>query len=475
MLTVPLMLMGRAEAETAPVLDYPKLKTGDAIADAICWLVMPDLFSKDNHQAQPTLIGSGELTEAGLKTSDLASGAKWPQPSDIGARVSDNQSYSIIWRGNLEAVAAWGSFVSIPWHDNDWANPFGWLRLIRDSSQARLATMFAKNSTTFDSSNYSDDATLQTGQHLYAVTYDGSVIKFYRDNSVIGSIWDSSGIASSGWTESDIFLCVNQEGFGEGIKAHSIDLCLIADRALTASEIAAIHADRMQLLDPAVENKPSYDYPAINASHSIGADVVWIYDASYTKDSQETEVTLSGNATHSQGELVIQDYSGSGTITFASGFDLSHAVNHGFTYLWEGRLENWGADAEFLKIRASDGSTVGSTEKHPTNDSHYVRLFDLDIWGWNDDGTTRDLVLFDGTLHHYIWTWNGSSLCSYRDGVLFGCRSIYDPISNGALIASVKLAADLDGAVKRAAILQRSISDTEAAELYNNPGSFLLN
>lgn len=248
MLVYPQLMMA-ASVAAAPSTDYPVLNSSNTIAQAVEWMAMPALYSKDTAQAEGTLFGSATRSASGLQVPNNVSGMMWPKPANLIANLEAAQAFSVVWSGKPSAFASWANFLAIQKGTGDWtlgggeAFAFG-----RDASgtSGRCSLFNTAGSRTGYPSGSSYIAT-STSALQYAATWDGSTLRFYKGSALFSShlvalTWD---IPATG----NIAIC-NRSGAspGEGVTAADATLALLASRAYTAAELAEIRDSPASLL-----------------------------------------------------------------------------------------------------------------------------------------------------------------------------------------------------------------------------------
>jgi hypothetical protein len=205
--------------------DYPALNLNNAIAQSILWLADPARFAKDSREAAVSLQGGATRVDGtGVVANGFwGVGGQWPL-GDM-ARLHTQGQYTIWFDGSITGSAEWGDLFQISGPN---ANSY---LVQREASTGNLALTHLSSYNVI-SGQY------QTGSSVMAFTWDGSTSRVYRNGSQVASA--SLGRGSNSLGTDPIKVLNGMSGtFRRGF---------IADRALTASEVASVHSNFGQLL-----------------------------------------------------------------------------------------------------------------------------------------------------------------------------------------------------------------------------------
>ncbi len=301
--------------------------------------------------------------------------------------------------------------------------------------------LFCGDGTDYGAVGSNADICDNAWHHIVAVR-DDHTLEIYVDGLAtvnLGAVWTSVD-SMAGTTASAIAAhYVYDPGTTQYFEGSLDELAIYKDRALTAAEVAAHYAARLGPAPSTVadnaEGTAAYDgtyvgYPTLGATGALTGDA-------------DTAVTLSSAA--------------------FGGMTLTGGV---------GACANWSIGM-WIKGEATGGGG-------------YDRLFDTfgDIIDIGRDATTGAINLYDGsgwismgtsvaagTWAFLVFTFNGTNLCCYRDGV-----STYGPTAKGRALtaANIRLGAanggggseGLGGSMDEAAIWNRALSATEIVALY---------
>ncbi|MFH7241814.1 MAG: LamG-like jellyroll fold domain-containing protein [Spirulina sp.] len=230
------------------------------------------------------------------------------------------------------------------------------------------------------------------------------------------------------------------------------------------------------------------DYPALNSANAMAASCTWLAMPSlFTKDSHQQEPTLFGGATIDSSGLQVPN-NGSAGAAWPSPSNFERINQSGqFSIAWFGRPLSYATDGMFLNAPLTSTTTISFTRLARAGNTAYGHT----RWLNAANHVFADLYnsgqgdhIFANATQQYVLTFNGSTVCLYRNGALafqgnFSpgvassdtsvrhitlCNRSPDDLRNGIQAADVSLAALFD----------RALSLTEVQSLGSNPGQLIL-
>jgi hypothetical protein len=452
MLVYPQIISSRRAAAT-PSTDYPVIDTANAIGASVVWMADFTRFMKDSAQNEVTLT-QGSAIELG--TGLLATGngeANFPGP-DLSALDTSNE-LTIFFAGTPTAVGSWSRYIEIK------DSTSRYFQLMRDGSTANLKANWPGGDIVA-----TDGVTLNSPVAI-AATFANGTAKLYL-NGALHTTDSTGGVNAS---SNDI---IKIGGYGwEG----TVTYVILCDRALTDAEVSSLSSNPAQVLNLGGSGgssggsggTPSTDYPMLNTLNSVGADILWLVDPTrYVKDSQQEPAALVDGATIDANGLTIAD-----TADWAEwpGVDISNLISTGQWSISLRVVANaWIGGTPFLYARNSAGTTTLLLEKHGSEDSmHLIWPPNKQFWGWPEDGVCGSLLQPSGSVAHYVWTYDGSTLRTYRDGSFYGSRAVSNSTTTATTINTFRLGRGVTGTIKQAFLCDRVLTASEIASLWSNP------
>lgn len=175
-----------------------------------------------------------------LLSPDATNGGVYYPFSELLRTITDKLTV-LVW-ANITAMTNWSSILVIPFYTSGGGEPYTVLALQREEATSNLYFGFADTGTT-RRSVVSDTGAVQTsdGWAMYAVTRDGSTVRFYRNGKPHGANKTISS-NSIGWLSRNISLA-NGSSYspGQGFEG-KLPLAMIYNRALSDDEIALLFA-----------------------------------------------------------------------------------------------------------------------------------------------------------------------------------------------------------------------------------------
>lgn len=173
-------------------------------------------------------------------TTDATNGGVYYPFSELLRTITDKCTI-IVWC-NLAVLGGWSTLLSIPYTNSGWADPYNMLVLKQESSGSNLYFGFSDTGNVGRTVG-SDAGGIQftDGWTMYAVTRNGTAVRFYRNGKPHGADKTISG-NSIGWQSRTVALG-NRSSYspGEGLQG-KIPLAMIYNRALSDSEVALLFA-----------------------------------------------------------------------------------------------------------------------------------------------------------------------------------------------------------------------------------------